>query len=284
MAKLTKNIIALSKSYTEQFTEYYRLLGLPCYLADGTLWLEGNRMIFPVGPVSRSYSLPRSTARELLTQSRSALLVKYTDGFHADLASSAWYAVICRSFVDLSEYNSKKRSQIRRALRDCVAQQVDARYIADHGYDIYAAAAVRYAGGRKSAPKSKERFRQIILQAEEFQDVIDFWAVLHGDQLAGFAQVHRFGSTEANYSSMTFDPAFFRSYASYALIYRMNEHYLRENRVEYVNDGFRSLLHRTELQSFLISKFGFERAFTHLYVYYKPLVALIMTSPTSLAA
>jgi hypothetical protein len=266
-------------SYTERFTEYYRRLGFPCQVVDGTLWLEENRMIFPVRPASVSTVVPKGTARLLLSNSRRAILVKCTDGFRPGSAPTKWYAVICKSFVDLEQYDAKKRSQIRKGLRECVAKRVDAEYIATHGYHVYTSAFARYARGTNRSPVAEQRFRQDLLTAADFIDVVDYWAVLHRDVLVGYAKNHLYGSAEVAYSAMTFDPAYFKVYSAYALIYRMNEYYLHEKCVDYVNDGFRTLLHPTELQQLLIGKFGFERAYTNLFVYYKPYVSWIMSLP-----
>jgi hypothetical protein len=49
----------------------------------------------------------------------------------------------------------------------------------------------------------------------------------------------------------------------------MNRYYLLENTFEYVNDGYRTLLHDTNIQNFLIKKFNFVKAGLTLKVYYK---------------
>jgi hypothetical protein len=49
----------------------------------------------------------------------------------------------------------------------------------------------------------------------------------------------------------------------------MNEYYLGERRVAYVNDGFRSILHGSELQDFLEHNFSFEKAYTGIEAVYR---------------
>ena len=97
--------------------------------------------------------------------------------------------------------------------------------------------------------------------------------------MVGYARNCLYGNTEVGYSMMSFNPECFQYYSAYALIYRMNEYYLREKGVDYVNDGFRTLLHSTELQQMLITKFGFEKAHTHLYLHYKPPFSWLMSFP-----
>jgi hypothetical protein len=262
-----------------RFAEYYRQHGFPVQIVNDTLWLEENRMIFSLEPVCESHVVTPSEAKLLLANSSKAILVKCTDGFNAEATPSNWYAVICRSFVDLDQYNAKKRSQVRRGLRECDSRKVDARSIADHGYGVYASAQARYAGTAKRRLMSPEHFRKNALQDADFGDIVDLWGVFHQGSMVGYAKVHLLGTKEASYCSMAFNPEYFKFYSAYSLIYRMNEHYLRERGFQYVNDGFRTLLHPTELQQMLMSKFGFERAYTRLYVFYSPSCSLIMKMP-----
>jgi hypothetical protein len=43
-----------------------------------------------------------------------------------------------------------------------------------------------------------------------------------------------------------------------------------------VNDGFRSIYHPTNMQSFLMENFGFEKAYTRLHLYYRPPFGLLV--------
>lgn len=66
------------------------------------------------------------------------------------------------------------------------------------------------------------------------------------------------------------------TYPYYALIYIMNEYYLQERKLKYVNDGRRSLSERSNIQPFLIEKFKFRRAYCRLQVKYKWWFAIII--------
>jgi len=56
----------------------------------------------------------------------------------------------------------------------------------------------------------------------------------------------------------------------------MNEYYLKEHQFAYVNDGFRSILHDTSIQEFLIKKFGFRKVYLKLHIQYHPLFGIFM--------
>ena len=269
------NDLAATPNYAIRLAEYYRRHGVHCETLGGTLWIEDKRMIFPVGPVSRDYTIARNDARSLLSHSRSALLVSSTSGLEMPRVKTSWYAVICRRWKEPGELSANTRSKLSRGLRNNEVRKVDARFIAEHGHETHAAACARYG----LDPKAEDRFKKSILVAGDFADVIDFWAVFHQDVLVGYAQVHLFERIEAYYTGVAFHPEFFKFYTSYALIHKMNEYYLRQNSFAYANDGFRSIAHPTEFQDFLVDKFGFERAFMRLSLHYKNYVFLVMSLP-----
>ena len=65
-------------------------------------------------------------------------------------------------------------------------------------------------------------------------------------------------------------------YPFYGLIYVMNEYYLRQNSFSYVCDGARSITGHSNIQPFLIDKFGFRCAYAYLKIYYRAPLGLIV--------
>ena len=69
---------------------------------------------------------------------------------------------------------------------------------------------------------------------------------------------------------MWFRPAALRQCVAYALFYEMHRHYLEERKFDYVSDGARSISHDSSIHDFLMSKFGYRKAYANLHVVYKP--------------
>ena len=65
-------------------------------------------------------------------------------------------------------------------------------------------------------------------------------------------------------------------YSSYALYFVMNSYYLKERKLKYVNEGTRSILHETNVQSFLIDKFKFRKAYCNIQVVYSPFFNILV--------
>jgi hypothetical protein len=252
-------------------------------MVNDFLWREYNRMIIPIGPVKQTYSIDTKDAEFLLSKFSKALLVRWTVGIersHGNLAVNDWYAVVCDEFKHLDDLPAKNRSEIRRGLTHCRVETVDARYIADHGFGVYCSAYERYKAIQQPTMTENE-YRAKILSTIPFDDIIHYWAVFHDHDLIAYSVNHLYDKTEVCYFTIKFHPDHLRLYPSYALFYEMNKFYLQGNSYEYVNDGFRSILHQTNIQQYLIDKFNFKKCSANLFVYYRPVlsIALSVTFP-----
>jgi hypothetical protein len=56
----------------------------------------------------------------------------------------------------------------------------------------------------------------------------------------------------------------------------MNEYYLKECGLGYVNDGGRSITEHSNIQPFLMQKFNFRKAYCRISIVYKPWLAVMV--------
>ncbi|MFO0913903.1 MAG: hypothetical protein U0795_13175 [Pirellulales bacterium] len=243
-------------------------------VVEGKIFRPYSRMAVPLGPASSDYTIATRTARQIIRQ-LACPLARWTNGFHPESATNGWYSVICREFIPTEKLKAKYRSEIVRGLNNCTVRPIDADYLAHHGHAVYASAAAGY-GLSPQAVKGAESFVAEHQVHARFDDIVHNWGVFAGDRLIGYSTNYVFDREEVFYSVVKFDPAHLRLYPSYALFYTMNGHYLRDQQFQYVNDGFRSILHDTSIQEYLIKKFNFHQAFTHLSVQYSPLMSAAM--------
>jgi hypothetical protein len=257
----------MDSSYPGRFMELFERRGEPAAVVGGAIFKLYSDMVIPFGPADTDYSLSPGEAAHAL-RTLGGKLVRTTTGFSDARTSSEWYAVICRAFTPIENVSSSNaRSKLRRALKNCDVERISPEQLARSGYDVYRKAFVRYQGAE--APVSASAFAALVRASEGFDDVVHHWAVICDGQLAGYSSNYVFGETEASYSTLKFHPDHLRRYTSYALFHRMNEFYLAAGRVAYVNDGFRAIRHRTELQEFLQHNFSFEKAYTGVDAHYR---------------
>ena len=145
---------------------------------------------------------------------------------------------------------------------------VDAEFVANNGFNVYTLAFSKYKGIKKSFLSEKE-FKESILKTKNFDDIINYWGCFHKNNLIAYSENYIYNNIEVSYSTIKFHLDFLRLYSSYAIIFEMNKFYLRDNRFEYVNDGFRNILHQTNIQDYLITNFNFQKAYTNLSIFYR---------------
>jgi len=259
-------------SYQEAYARYYSALGIPSKMLKDTLWIRYQRMAVPIAPASEGQVLTEEECRGLLSYFRDAVLVRYTDGFSADAVGSDSYSVICKKALHLSDYTSKKRSMINKGLKHCEVRKIDTQHIVSDGYDTFASAFGRYDDSRPPT-MTREEFERKASVAGQFPELVEYWGVFCEGKMVGYSENNLYGEIESAYTVIRLDPRYLKCYPAYALIYTMNQHYLNDRSFQYVNDGFRNILHATEFQQFLIDKFGFERAPTRLCIHYHPALA-----------
>lgn len=259
----------------ERFAALSERLGRSCQIFKGFLWVEYQRMVVPWGPIKLDYSLTTEEAAHLLARFPHALLVRTTSSF-ARIPASNWYAVICDQIPSLgnkSELSKSSRYELRQALDRCVVRSVDAEWLSQNGYPVYAAAYQRYG----SPPGYTEaEFRRTTELTRDFPDIVHYWAAFVGDVMIGYSKSFLFAPHELEISVLKLHPAYLKVGSSQAINYRILDEYLSSGLVEYVNDGFTTIYHQTQHQDFLIRRLGFRQAPLALQLFYRPLVGGLM--------
>jgi len=248
--------------------------GIPCVRAENHLFIKCQGIISPAAPASEPVDCGSPLCRRLVRE-LGGTMVRWTSGFAPNNRPAEWYSVICRKFVPLEELPHRKRYKIKRSLKACEARIISAGELAAAGYPVLLKAIKRYKGPVPSVP-TEEQFRTRLALDSQFPDLVQHWGVYHQNTLIGYTQILIVGGTEVGYSSTKLDPDYFKYDPGYAVVYRMLEHYLGRGGYQYVNDGFRSVYHETNMQSFLMENFGFEKAYTKLHLYYRSPLGLLM--------
>lgn len=258
----------------------YDASGVKFEVVDDILWREYNKIIIPVGPAKMDYTINIESKKFLLSKLPSALLVRATDGFrnvNTETIEDRWYAVVCDKFNDINELSAKNRNEINRGLRNCKVERIEANFLANNGLDVYISALKKRGGLGKYIIREKD-FKDKILKTKDFDDIVHYYGVFYDNRLVGYSENHVYENIEVNYSTIKIGPNFLNYYPSYALIYEMNKFYLQKEKFQYVHGGFRNILHKTNMQRYLIEKFKFRKAYTNLDILYKPYLSAFLST------
>jgi len=208
-------------------------------------------------------NLNSTEAQELLKKSK-AYFLRYTNNFDLENIESEFWYIIKDQEETLEQYNSSKRNQIKKGLKNCFVQKVSNEEIANKGYEVYIKAFHNYE--TNLLPLSQEAFYNNTINAKD----CDFFAVYENESniMIAYSTNHTYDNM-VNYTTIKFHPQYLKLYPSYALFYEMNRYYINDLGFKYVNDGARSISHATNIQDFLIQKFNFRKAYCKLNIIYR---------------
>jgi len=234
-------------------------------------WIYYHSFLQPRSFPHIKVSLSQDEAKELLASSKVSFL-RWTSKFDCGY-QTRWWHVIKDDKSDLSLLSSNTRSKIRRGQKNCTVCKIDPLYLAINGYEVYKAAFRRYKGRVK--PISEENFKNIIFLTANFPQIVEYFGVFYKDKLVGYS-MNYIQDNAVNYSTIKYHPDYLKYYSSYALIFEMDNHYLNERNMKYVNDGERSIYHQSNIQEYLINKFKFRKAYCKLNIVYSPKIKLLV--------
>lgn len=260
------------KNYIDRYVNLFSHKNEKILLQNNCIYRLYNNMVIPFGPASTDYSIHKKEAKKI-RKSFKAHIVRTTSGFSNNI-SNEWYAVICSKFTPIEKLKSKYRNEVKKGLNNCIVKKIDIEFLANNGFEVYNSALKKYKN--KANAFDNEGFRLNILQNIDFSDIFHTWGIFHNEKLIGYSEVYIFDKIEANYSVVKINPDYLHLYPSYALFYTMNKYYLDECKFQYINDGFCSISHDTNIQNLLIKKFGFEKKHTKLFLNYSGLLFIII--------
>jgi hypothetical protein len=187
------------------------------------------------------------------------------DTKYRQLKRSQWWWVVRRGCWSLDQCSSSTRSKIRRGRKNFKARLVSPSEMLTQGYDVCERSVRRYE--KNIFLPSKEEFEVRVRTAPGSTGGFEFFGVFSGRQLVGFSENY-LQEGGIFWKQIWYDPEFLSGYSSYVLIDTMLDYYLNQEQSKYVLDGHRNIFHKTQIQDFLIQKFGFTREYALLNVLY----------------
>lgn len=195
--------------------------------------------------------------------SKGGMMIRNAYDFDCKDETCFWY-VIKDSFGGMEELSTKMRNQVKKCFKTMRVEKISADFLVQNGYEVFVAASDSYRV--KAEPPTREQFVTRINNADENE----YWGVidLETEKLVAFC-MNAVTAESCEYRTMKAIPEYQKKYAYYGLIYDMNQYYLEERKVKYVNDGGRSITNHSNIQPFLIDKFNFRKAYCHFDIYYR---------------
>ena len=196
------------------------------------------------------------------------LLVRWTTDWDCGYDTGWWY-VIREGPFDLSELSASSRRNIRKALRNCRVEKIEPSEWVDDLWRVFNEAIVRYEN-------YEMRFDKAGFIKEWIHSGKDFWAGFDNTgRMIGFV-VFELRDEWVDYQVAKYSAQYLKLRVSDAINAMALEYYLNECGKKYVSDGERSILHKTNVQTYLMEHFGYRRAYCRLHVQYKKALGVVI--------
>jgi hypothetical protein len=241
-------------AFCDRLQAYLRDTGRRATRVGDTFWINNGGVVWPWTPPLYEIELPPGGGRRLL-----GTLGGYVARWGRPLPGvedAPWYEVVLTRHVELGAMRSKLRNKFRNSLGAfrcdrLAAGDADAIYAVyerrQREYDVQHAGLPDHAGFRA-------RFDVDL----GYPDIVHYWGVWQEDELVGFSKNYVYDGRWVSLNTTKILQSALRRRALYGLIHRMSEHYLVDERMGYMSDGARSMLHGTEFQELLRHDFGFD--------------------------
>ena len=180
-----------------------------------------------------------------------------------------WWCIIKDTPFDIMSMKSNRRSLITRGLK-----RVDVKVIvpADYADQMANILIKEWKYYDDSYEEGNDRWEQ----TEEFKNLGNseyLGAFLKDtDTMIGYAIYNLFDDW-IEYSVVKTDPEYLNTQVNAALAYFGVERYMRPG-IKYIHGGWRTMIHESNYQEYLLKNFGFRKAYCKLHIQYRPLMQI----------
>ena len=188
------------------------------------------------------------------------LLVRWTSDWDCGY-DTGWWHVIREGPFNLSDLSASSRRNIRKALRNCRVEKIETSEWVDDLWRVFNEAIERYEN--YEIPFDKRGFIKEWIESGK-----DFWAGFdYTGRMIGFA-VFELHDEWVDFQVAKYSAQCLKLRVSDAINAKTLGYYLNELGKRYVSDGERSILHKTNVQTYLIEHFCYRKAYCKLQVRY----------------
>ena len=247
------------------------MIGYREFWYSNARWRIHHGAVIPLSPPHALPELKKLEAMMAIFKTRT-FLMRWDECFDEG-DKSEWWHVIKDSPENIDELKPKVRTKIRKGFKVFESRVTDRSVIKTEGYNVYRSSFDRYTTFERMF--SEQEFLDAIDSLPQETEFWEFRDVISG-QLVAFSENYVLENT-CTYVTTWFVPECLKAsggYLGYYAFHVMNKYYLNDLRLKYVSDGARSISHSTNVHDFLISNFGYRRAYARLRVAYAPGIGL----------
>jgi hypothetical protein len=235
----------------DQFAEFWRLQGHKVIETKSCYWYNPYSFSFISLPYHRLVNPQRSELVRVLLGGP-AVVIRFPGVLNGIGKEGGLFICSDRNY-DLSSLHQKARNQTRRGLEQCIIEQIDFAYLAEHGHALNVETFQRQ--GRNPQTLTEQKWRQYCKAASRFPD-FEAWGAFVNGRLASFVVI----SLVEDYCYILLQSSatgYLKYYPNNALIFTVTKLKLSRTEVNYVSYGFKSLEDTAGLNHFKL-RMGFK--------------------------
>ena len=253
---------AEEKKQMEQEWEYYNHALVPTiapHVTPDTSWMKDRRKW-----------------REL-AGGRYPLFARWITDFDCQ-EETEWWCLVKDTPFDIMSLKSNRRSLITRGLK-----RVDVKVIIPEKYakqmaNVLIKAWKSYDEFYEEGEDRKNLEREFSQLTKDHLGNSEYLgAFLKGtDTMIGYS-IYNLYDDWVEYSVVKTDPEYLNTQVNAALVYYGLERYMKTG-IRYIMGGWRTIVHDTNYQDYLLKNFGYRKAYCKLHIQYRPWVKMIVTA------
>ena len=228
------------------------------------LYEEYRHSLIWKGALHKEPKLSKDQAISQIKSSNAWMLRNIYD-FDCKEETNFWY--IIKDKYDEALYSKKTQKYIAKANVKFAIGLISKKMMLEQGYDVYESAHRRY----KIHDGFQMNKEQYINELTSLSDDYQFWGCVDKD--TGLLQAYSVCQIQDNicwYKYSRANPDFLpKYYPMYGMYDARDKYYLKECKFDYVMTSARSITNHSEIQDFMIEKFGFRKAYCRLGLYYR---------------
>lgn len=212
---------------------------------------------------------------EELADGRHPLFARWMTDFDCH-EETEWWCLIKDTPFDMMSLKSNRRSLITRGLK-----RVDVRVIVPSEYAEQMANVLikawrsydeKYEEGsdRKNLTNDFRKLTRENLGNTEYLGAF----LKDTDILIGYS-IYNLHEDWIEYSVVKTDPEYLNTQVNAALVYYGLERYMQPG-IRYILGGYRTMVHDSNYQDYLLKNFGFRKAYCRLHIYYRPWMKMVV--------
>ncbi len=204
---------------------------------------------------------------------KKALFVRWTSNFDCGFETGWWYCIKDTDF-DINALKSKRRYEITSGLKFCYAEKINPEKYTEDIFRCYKLANEEYKNTGKVI--DKKVFLNNLIEDSKNRNK-EYWGVFLKEtkEMVGYAYNNVFGQY-VDFTTIKFIPQYLHYKSSAVLVYAMLMEYRNKQKKRYINDGERSISHKTNFQEYLIKYFGFRKAYCMLHIKYRMIIKIVV--------